>query len=170
MLTKTTTANVRPWEKVGVSVPVEGRLRTGEALRLTNHDWGVDKVTLITAPNMVKDPDTGEIDSEASENSDLFGITNPQMCMTVRRDTRSYLGTVGKNYGVIQNGKAVVFFDEALGPEAACVTAVGTLGKYGARFFMVASVPELTIRTISMDGTISTISSAISTSRSVGAP
>ena len=35
---------------------------------------------------------------------------------------------------------------------------------------MVASVPELTILTQSMEGTAETISSAISTSRGVGAP
>ena len=35
---------------------------------------------------------------------------------------------------------------------------------------MTASVPELTMRTISMPGTSSTISSAMSTSRRVGAP
>jgi len=35
---------------------------------------------------------------------------------------------------------------------------------------IVASVPEFTIRTISMDGTMSTIVSAIVTSSSVGAP
>ena len=35
---------------------------------------------------------------------------------------------------------------------------------------MVASVPELTSRTISIDGTADRISSANSTSRSVGAP
>ena len=142
MLAAPPVALVRPWEEVGVTVPVEGRLRTGEALRLTNHDWTVSKVSLITAPEMVRD-EFGQIDPEASENSDLFQIKNPQMCMTVREDTRSYLGTVGKNYGVVQNSQAVEFFDEALGPDAACVTAVGTLGRYGARFFMVASLPEM---------------------------
>ena len=75
MLT-TPTALIRPWDKVGVTVPVEGRLRTGEALRLTNHDWTVEKVSLITAPEMERDA-TGEIDKEASENADLFGIKNP---------------------------------------------------------------------------------------------
>jgi hypothetical protein len=35
---------------------------------------------------------------------------------------------------------------------------------------MVASVPELTMRTFSNDGTMLTIVSAISTSRRVGAP
>ena len=35
---------------------------------------------------------------------------------------------------------------------------------------MVASVPELTMRTISMDGTISQMRSAMVVSRAVGAP
>lgn len=137
-----TTKLIRPWEKVGVQVPIEGQLSTSEALRLTGNDWVVDKVSMYTAPNMVRTED-GAIDSEASENSDLFGIQNPQMCMTVRRDTRSYLGTVGKSYGVVQNSQAVQFFDEALGPDSACVTAVGSLGRYGARFFMIATLPKM---------------------------
>ncbi len=137
-----TTKLTRPWEKIGVSVPIEGQLNTADALRLTNNNWTVDKVSMQTAPNMVRNED-GSIDREASENSDLFKIANPQMCMTVRRDTRSYLGTVGKNYGVVQNAQAVEFFNEALGPDSACVTAVGSLGRYGARFFMIATLPKM---------------------------
>ena len=58
---------VRPWEKIGVEVPIEGRLRIAEALRLTKNDWEVKKVSLITAPDV------------SCEDSDLFGISNPQM-------------------------------------------------------------------------------------------
>lgn len=151
----TTTRIVKPWDRVGVSVPIEGRLRALDALRLTSQDWGVEKVSMVSKPNLVyeTDPETGERikDEEKSENVDLFGIDNPQMCMTVRVDrdsdgiitNRSYLGTVGKGYGVVQNLSAVEFFDDALGPDAACITAVGSLGKYGARFFMVASLPDM---------------------------
>lgn len=147
------TTSMRPWEKIGV--PVTGRLTTGEALRITNNDWKVHKVTQQTAPRIVylKDEETGEFaldelgckikDVGKSEHSDLFAITNPQMCMTVREDTRSYLGTVGVNYKVVQNDEAVAFFDEALGKNAACINAVGTLGRFGARMFIVAQVPEM---------------------------
>jgi len=138
----TTTKLIRPWEKVGVSVPAEGQLRTSEALRLTNTDWTVEKVSLVTAPKMVRASD-GSIDTARSENSDLFNISNPQMCMTVRSDTRSYLGTVGKGYKIVQNTDYCKFFDEALGADSACITGVGTLGKYGSRVFMVATLPNM---------------------------
>ena len=153
---------VRPWETIGLSVPVEGRLRTREALRLTNTDWSVEKVSMITAPKIVYvlddnqkpmiDADNNKIvDRTLSENSDLFNVSNPQMCMTMRVDrdedqvitNKSYLGTVGKGYRVVQNIEFAEFFDAALGEDAACITAVGTLGRYGARVFMIASLPEM---------------------------
>jgi phage/plasmid-like protein (TIGR03299 family) len=135
-------------------VPVEGHLRTAEALRLTNTDWQVEKVSIVTAPEIVYilgEDDEPALDAEgakivdrgASENSDLFGVKNPHMCMTVREDTRSYLGTVGKNYRVIQNSEFASFFDAALGEDAAAITAVGSLGRFGARVFMIASLPEM---------------------------
>ena len=132
-----------------------GRLTTGEALRLTGHDYVVDKVRLMTAPKIeyVLDEATGEpavdgdnckiVDRSKSENSDLFGIYNPVQVMTVRCDTRSYLGTVGTGYKVVQNTEFCEFFDEALGQNAACINAVGSLGRFGARVFLVAQVPEM---------------------------
>ena len=150
-----TTKIMRPWERENVGVAVTGRLTTGEALRITNTDWGVDKVTMMTAPQIkyVLDETTQEpavdgegnkiVDRAKSENSDLFGIYNPVQVMTVRRDTRSYLGTVGTGYQVVQNTEFCEFFDEALGANAACINAVGTLGRFGARVFLVAQVPEM---------------------------
>lgn len=147
------TTQRRPWEKVGV--PVSGRLTTGEALKITNNDWLVEKVSMMTSPQFVyvMDEATGEIardaegskliDRKRSENSDLFGIINPVQVMTVRVDTRSYLGTVGTGYKVVQNTEFCKFFDEALGRDAACINAVGTLGRFGARIFLVAQVPEM---------------------------
>jgi phage/plasmid-like protein (TIGR03299 family) len=56
---------------------------------------------------------------------------------------RRYLGTIGRTYQVVQDEDALSFFDAALGQGAACVSAVGRLGRYGARTFVVASVPEM---------------------------
>lgn len=146
---------LRPWEREGVGIPVTGRLTTREALRITNNDWLVDKVTMMTAPKIqyVLDEKTKEpavdgdgnkiVDRDKSENSDLFGIYNPVQVMTVRRDMRTYLGTVGTGYKVVQNTDFCDFFDEALGQDAACINAVGTLGRFGARIFLVAQVPEM---------------------------
>ena len=154
-MTQTQTKTLRPWEREGVGVPVAGRLTTGEALAVTKHDYIVDKVRMMTSPRIdyVIDEGTGQpatdadgckiVDRSTSQNSDLFGIYNPVQCMTVRRDTRSYLGTVGVDYKVVQNTEFCEFFDEALGQNAACINAVGTLGRFGARIFLVAQVPEM---------------------------
>lgn len=150
-------SKTRPWDKV--AVPVEGRLTTAQALRVTRNHWTVEKVSMTTAPKIVKN-ELGEIDREKSENPDLFGINNPQQVMTVRVDRddngeiirRAYLGTVGKGYKVVQNHEAFEFFDAALGGEnwnkefgsgPPCVTAVGNLGRYGARIFMIATMPDM---------------------------
>lgn len=159
----TSTNRLFPWQKEGVGVPVTGALTTEEALKISRHDYLVEKVSLMTAPQIVylKDDETGEdardangdkIKNEAlSENTDLFRIMNPMQVMTVRVDrdedgvivNQSYLGTVGKGYKVVQNNEATAFFDEALGEGSACINAVGTLGRFGARMFMVAQMPEM---------------------------
>lgn len=125
-----TTLTHRPWTEA--SLAVEGRLTTLEAMKFTKSDYTVAKISQTSAPVL-----------ERGEDVDLFGIRNPEKAMTIREDTRSYLGTVGLGYKVVQNPEAVGFFDNAVGEGAACVTAVGHLGKHGARFFMVASVPEM---------------------------
>ena len=98
------------------------------------------------------DAEGNKIKNEAlSDNTDLFGITNPNQVMTVRVDrdrdgvitNRSYLGTVGIDYKVVQNEEFATFFDEALGRGAACITAVGNLGRFGARIFLIAKTPDM---------------------------
>ena len=163
MSDSTTARRLRPWEEKGVGVPVIGALLTEEALKISKHDWGVEKVSMMSAPQIrylqdeetnedARDADGNKIKDEVhSENSDLFGIINPCQVMTVRVDrdedgiitNQSYLGTVGTNYKVVTNREAVAFFDEALGPDAACIVAVGTLGRFGARFFMIAKMPDM---------------------------
>lgn len=152
-----------PWQKKGVGVPITGALTTKEALRISGNDWQVEKVHMRTAPLIVflKDEKTGLDARDAdgnkikdvirSENTDLFGLLNPSQVMTVRVDRdgdgliarQSYLGTVGEGYRVVQNDEYCEFFDAALGDGAACINAVGTLGRFGARVFMVAQVPEM---------------------------
>ena len=158
-----TTNQLRPWQEEGVGVPITGALTTKEALKLSGLDYKVEKISQMSAPQTVylKDNETKEDardsggnkikDVEKSENSDLFGIVNPAQVMTVRVDrdhlglitNMSYLGTVGKTYKVMNNDEATEFFDSALGKDAACVNACGSLGRYGARFFMVAQMPDM---------------------------
>jgi len=144
-----------PWARGNIGTPVVGRLTTREALRVTGNDWKVAKVSMMSSPKIVyvldeqtKQPavdgdGTKIVDRTKSEDTDLFGITNPVQVMTVRVDTREYLGTVGTGYKVVQNDEFCEFFDEALGEGAACINAVGRLGRFGARIFMVAQVPDM---------------------------
>lgn len=155
--------SLRPWQREGIGVPITGAVTTRQALKLSGHDWVVEKVSMMTAPQIVylkdektkadaRDADGNKVkDVAASENVDLFGLINPCQVMTVRVDRdadgniadQSYLGTVGRGYKVVQNIEAIEFFDAALGEAAACINACGALGRYGARFFMVAQMPEM---------------------------
>ena len=152
---------LRPWERLkSVNVidqtQMQGRFTTEEALIAANQDWEVHKVKLLTTRSVLA-PLSDEVDAVESERLGLYGIDNPQMAMTVRVDferddkgqktnvitNRSYLGTVGTGYGVVQNDEYAAFFDDALGPNAACITSAGTLGRFGARVFMVATLPKM---------------------------
>ena len=50
MLTEQTKTQ-RPWERLGT--PVTQRLTTKEALKITDNDWKVEKVSMMSAPEIV---------------------------------------------------------------------------------------------------------------------
>jgi len=157
----TDTKTLRPWERLKtVNVidvtQMQGRFTTEEALIAAKQDWEVHKVRLTTRPEVLQ-PLDNEVDEDQTKRLEAYNIVNPQMAMTVRFDferdangqktdvvvNRSYLGTVGDGYGVVQNDEYAAFFDDALGPNAACITSAGTLGRFGARVFMVATLPDM---------------------------
>lgn len=131
---------VEPWKVVGV--PIEGRVTVHEALNLAQCDW-----TAIKLPQQLSPVNTSKLaglsEDELGMAARLRQLQNPEQCMVVRLDTGSYLGSVGSRYTVVQNHDAFAFFDQALGEGAACVEAVGVMGKYGARVFLVAKVPDM---------------------------
>jgi len=68
------------------------------------------------------------------------GVSN--FFATVRNDTNSVLGVVGKDYEVVQNADAFQFFDAIVGGESGIkYETAGALGK-GERVFITAKLPE----------------------------
>jgi phage/plasmid-like protein (TIGR03299 family) len=157
----TESTKLRPWERLkSVNVidltQMQGRFTTAEALIQADQDWEVHKVRLTTLPEVLC-PLDDKVDPDQTKRLEAYGVVNPQMAMTMRFDfardeqgkktdqviNRSYLGTVGDGYGVVQNDEYAAFFDEALGKNAAIITSAGTLGRFGARVFMVATLPDM---------------------------
>ncbi len=161
MLNTETETKLRPWERLNSVnaidlTQMQGRFTTAEALIQAKQDWEVHKVRLTTLPDVLE-PLKDEVNPDQTKRLEAYGVVNPQMAMTMRIDferneqgektdvitNRSYLGTVGTGYGVVQNDEYAAFFDEALGKNAACITSAGTLGRFGARVFMVATLPDM---------------------------
>jgi len=117
-----------PWKRVGV--PIIGLLTVQEALQFAGQNFTATKVEYSSTPD---DPNDAE----------LYGIKAPDKFMVVRRESRAYMGTVGTRYKVIQPIEGFGFFDHALGEGAACVEAVGCVGKHNQTLFMVARIPDM---------------------------
>lgn len=129
-----------PWVKHGVRIEAaEARININLAAKLSGLDDVVVKVPQSTTPGKGDAP--------------VGAIRNPEKWMTVstrevEKDGQKtlacvYHGTVGSRYQIVQNIEAFEFFNEALGENAACVEAAGRIGQYGARVFMIASMPEM---------------------------
>jgi len=108
---------------------------SAEAIRYAGLDYTVEKRPLFTncLPN----------DLTVMEESIAFpkvGVSN--FFATVRNDTNSVLGVVGKDYEVVQNADAFQFFDAIVGGESGIkYETAGALGK-GERVFITAKLPE----------------------------
>ena len=65
----------------------------------------------------------------------------PDKFATVRTDNFDVLGTVGKDYEVVQNTDAFTFFDSIVGGDGMLYETAGALGK-GERIFITAKLPD----------------------------
>ncbi len=65
------------------------------------------------------------------------GIEIPNYFATIRTDTQKILGVVGKDYEVIQNVDAFIFFDSIVGGDGIQYETAGALGN-GERIFITA--------------------------------
>ena len=109
----------KPWHQLGLVV--DKALTSAEAIEAANLDFEVEKI----------------------ENYTRYGnkeLTTTSFS-TVRTDIPRVLGSVGKDYTVVQNKNAFKFFDDIVGEGKAIFETGGVLGK-GEQIFITAKLPK----------------------------
>jgi len=125
----------------GLGTVVEAYPTSAEALKFAGLDYWVEKRPLFTidALNMRlrNEPDPDAIILGASSEIEV-----PNYFATVRKDSDTVLGVVGRDYMVVQNVEAFEFFDSIVGGgEGILYETAGALGK-GERIFITAKLPS----------------------------
>lgn len=101
---------------------------SSEALTFAGLDYEVTKEDLFTATYN----SDGQLMDHTSKVRSHFA--------TMRRDTGTILGIVGKDYEIVQNKDAFAFFDAIVGGEGIQYETAGALGN-GERIFITAKLP-----------------------------
>lgn len=112
-----------------------------EALQFAGLDYSVEKRPLFTVDlanlRFINEPDPDAIFFGASSD-----IPVSNYFATVRTDSDAVLGVVGKDYSVVQNRDAFVFFDSIVGgTDGVLYETAGALGN-GERIFITAKLPD----------------------------
>ncbi|MFD2943276.1 DUF932 domain-containing protein [Flavobacterium notoginsengisoli] len=119
----------KPWHNLGQIV--QDYPTSAEAITHAGLDFEVEKRRLFTpsAPIVTQD----DIISGRLDIKDY--------CSTVRTDTDTVLGVVGKDYHIVQNRDAFSFFDSIVGGDGILYETAGALGN-GERIFITAKLPD----------------------------
>jgi phage/plasmid-like protein (TIGR03299 family) len=109
-----------PWH--GLGKKLDKPATAEEAIKESQMDFLVEKFPLFTK---IKNKE----------------IDIPNEFATIRTDTNTILGTVGKNYTVVQNREVFNFFDPIIDEEEAIYHTAGVLGK-GEKIWLLAKLPD----------------------------
>lgn len=105
-----------------------------EAIQYAGLDYEVIKTALFTESRTMTIGNSGEI-------VDGTTLPVPNYFATMRTDSNTVLGVVGKDYEVVQNRDAFSFFDSIVGGgDGILYETAGALGK-GERIFITAKLP-----------------------------
>jgi phage/plasmid-like protein (TIGR03299 family) len=122
----------KPWHGLGQFVQHFPTSR--EAIRFAQLNYTVEKRPLFTydTENQRANPDV---------ELAIADVDVPNYFATVRTDTDTVLGVVGKDYEVVQNVDAFAFFDAIVGGDGIQYETAGALGN-GERIFITAKLPS----------------------------
>lgn len=122
--------NEKAWH--GLGQIVTDYPTSAETIQFAGLDFRVEKRRLFTFDN-----------ANSIGNADTIQptIEVPSFYATVRTDSDTVLGVVGKEYQVVQNRDAFTFFDSIVESEGILYETAGALGK-GERIFITAKLPD----------------------------
>jgi len=119
----------KPWHNLGQIV--EDYPTSAEAIAHAGLDFEVEKRRLYTPAAAIVTQDfitAGRLEI-------------PNYCSTVRTDTDTVLGVVGKDYHIVQNRDAFSFFDSIVSGDGIMYETAGALGN-GEKIFITAKLPD----------------------------
>jgi phage/plasmid-like protein (TIGR03299 family) len=102
-----------------------------EAMQFAGLDFEVAKTPLFTGSNF-----EGLVENLQGINTEI-----KSHFATMRMDTKTVLGVVGKDYQLVQNTDAFSFFDSIVGGEGILYETAGVLGQ-GEKIFITAKLPD----------------------------
>jgi phage/plasmid-like protein (TIGR03299 family) len=119
----------------GLGTVVTDYPTSAEAIQCAGLNYEVQKTSLFTqCSNLIIEQTGNQLEAEKLEV--------PTYYATVRADTNTVLGVVGKDYEIVQNKDAFSFFDSIVGAKHGVLyETAGALGK-GERIFITAKLPD----------------------------
>lgn len=117
----------------GLGQIVQDYPTSAEAIQHAGLDYEVVKSPLFTKGQTLLADNGGLVTGDAE-------LAVPNYYATMRTDSNTVLGVVGRDYHVVQNRDAFSFFDSIVGGEGIMYETAGALGN-GERIFITAKLP-----------------------------